>query len=452
MVKIIGCSSTDEKICAAAGRISTQKGTSLEIFDRSQDQEKNANLISKVTASGHTSTVEHIFFNLAFDNVSVVLEQFMIEFRLASFTVKSRRYVDFSESGFFIPEINEPDLKEKFISHVQGLFELYGKLTENGVPKEDARFVLPYCFFSNFFCSLNGRELIFVLRAMLFGRGSKIKEIRQAGVEILEQAKEYAPGVFGDFERQYSEYNDTADLDFLKLNSLKAHGEAVEILSFTPDAEKVIAESELIARFGISSAEAEKIAEENKKEIISALSKTGRPRAFESACFTIRFNDVSLATLTHFSRHRMQTLVLPDLDDTDRMRFILPPSVVSAGLEDEYKNAFESTAKLFEEMKKAGEEKSETVYCLLAGNTLDIVSVMNARELQLFMKLRSCSRAQWEINALAVELLAKLRGLFPSLFAFFGPSCFVTGKCPEGRLACGKMKEVVERFSGELKY
>ena len=103
MVKIIGCSNVDEKICAAAGRISTQKGTSLEILDRSQDRAKNANLISKVTASGHTSTVEHVFFNLACENVSVVVEQFLIEFRLASFTVKSRRYVDFSDSGYYEP-------------------------------------------------------------------------------------------------------------------------------------------------------------------------------------------------------------------------------------------------------------------------------------------------------------------------------------------------------------
>ena len=98
-VYIIGVSDTDEKVCAASGRISTQSGTALEIMEKSQDRDKNANLITKVTASGHTSTIEHIFFNLAFENVSVVVEQFMIEFRLASFTVKSRRYVDFSQSG-----------------------------------------------------------------------------------------------------------------------------------------------------------------------------------------------------------------------------------------------------------------------------------------------------------------------------------------------------------------
>ena len=48
---------------------------------------------------GHKSAA----FNLAFQNVSAYAEQFMLEFRLASFTVKSRRYVDFSNMGFVVP-------------------------------------------------------------------------------------------------------------------------------------------------------------------------------------------------------------------------------------------------------------------------------------------------------------------------------------------------------------
>ena len=85
---IVGLTDTGEQIPAASGRISTQAGTALEILELSKDAIKNANLISKVTRSGHTSTIEHTVFNLAFQNVSVLVEQFVIEFRLASFTVK----------------------------------------------------------------------------------------------------------------------------------------------------------------------------------------------------------------------------------------------------------------------------------------------------------------------------------------------------------------------------
>lgn len=61
------------------------------------------------------------------------------------------------------------------------LFALYDRLLALGVPKEDARFVLPYCFRSNFYVSLNARELMRVIEAMRFGRGRRYAEIRRAG-------------------------------------------------------------------------------------------------------------------------------------------------------------------------------------------------------------------------------------------------------------------------------
>ena len=74
---IIGMTDTDEKVTAAAGRVSTQEGTALSIWDKSQDKEKNTNLIGKVTASGHTSTVEHTYFQLAFQNYYADMGEFV---------------------------------------------------------------------------------------------------------------------------------------------------------------------------------------------------------------------------------------------------------------------------------------------------------------------------------------------------------------------------------------
>ena len=50
---IIGCSDCGEEVCAASGRISTQSGTALEIFERSHDKEKNKN-------SGVEKTIENL--------------------------------------------------------------------------------------------------------------------------------------------------------------------------------------------------------------------------------------------------------------------------------------------------------------------------------------------------------------------------------------------------------
>ena len=446
---IIGCSDCGEEVCAASGRISTQSGTALEIFERSHDKEKNRNLINKVTKSGHTSTVEHIFFNIAFENVSVVVEQFMIEFRLASFTVKSRRYVDFSDCGYLVPEFKSDEDKQAYTSAMDKLFSAYAKLTEKGVPKEDARFVLPYCFYSNFLCSLNGREMVNVLTAMLYGRGKKIKEIYDIGLSLLEQCREYAPGVFTDFELKGAKYYDEPDFDIDISDEKTASTEVCQILSVTSDGEKNIARCALIQKGDYSADSIEKIiaSDENVRKILKALVYSSRPRALESYNCTVRFNSVSLSTLTHFARHRIQNICIPNLIKADRDNYCLPETIkADEELLAIYNDAFSTMRELYSNLKAKGYDDNVLVYCVLSGNTVDIVTTMNARELMLFFRLRSCTRAQWEIQIYANDLLGKLRAISPDLFSLYGPSCYVLGYCPEGKMTCGRASEIKELF------
>ena len=93
-----------ERIVSCGGRISTRPGTAVELYRKATDKEKNLNLISKVVASGHKTVLEHHYFNIAFNQVSIFVEQYLIEFRLASFTIKSGRYVNFSNAGFNLPK------------------------------------------------------------------------------------------------------------------------------------------------------------------------------------------------------------------------------------------------------------------------------------------------------------------------------------------------------------
>lgn len=443
---VIGCSNVGQEVCAASGRISTQSGTALEIFERSHDEEKNTKLIGKVTKSGHTSTIEHIFFNLAFENVSVVVEQFMIEFRLASFTVKSRRYVDFSDCGYLVPEFKCDEDKARYTAVMDKLFAAYSSLTEMGIPKEDARFVLPYCFYSNFFCSLGGRELINVLNAMLYGRGSRIKEIYEIGLSLLEQCKELAPGLFIDFELKGQKYNDELDYGFDYDNDTSSY-ELCEILSYTPDGEENIARCALIEA-GYSPAAINGILADknNIKSILAKLTKSSRPRALESYNCTVKFNKVSLACLTHFARHRIQNICIPNLIKADRDSYVGPET-----LDDKasliYDEAFDDMFELYNELKEKGYDDNVLIYCVLSGNTVDIVTTMNAREMLLFFRLRSCTRAQWEIQAFANDFLKKLRKISPDLFSLYGPSCYVHGACPEGKMTCGRAAEIKEIFS-----
>lgn len=446
---VLGLSDTDEKIPAASGRISTQEGDASEIFAKSQDKEKNANLIQKVTRSGHNSTIEHTVFNLAFQDVSVFVEQFLIEFRLASFTVKSRRYVDFRKCGFYVPFLGKKELEDKFSETMEYLFNEYTAFVDAGVPKEDARFLLPYCLRSNFYCSVNARELLHMLRSMLFGRGSEFKELYDLGIQIYSQIEKLTPGIVADFYKRRPEKSDKIALGYM-FNNYEENNEnkkAVELISVFPDAEKCVARSALIWTRQYTPDAVEKIIadEGNVNKIIDCVIDSARPRPLETVNYTFRVNGVSLSTITHFARHRMHSLMVPSLTLTDRKKYIIPETVKNAGLIERYEAAFAKMNNLYEYLKSEGCTEEQAVYCQLSGNTLDIVSCMNGRELMLFMRLRTCTRAQWEIRDFAIEMLRQLREVSPAIFNKYGPSCFISS-CPEGAMCCGRTAEIKEYF------
>lgn len=450
-VSIVGVSDCGEKICAAGGRISTLPGNAKEILSKSEDTQKNSRLIKKVTSSGHTSVTEHIYFNLCFCDVSVLVEQFMIEFRLAAYTVKSRRYVDFSNAGYCVPEFQDDGLREKYISHIDSLFEDYGKLLELGIKKEDARFLLPYCFRSNFFCSLDGRELMLVIRSMLYGRGRFYPELVELGRSLEEQAKKIAPGIYEQAFEDSTPINDITDLSGICEISAVADkkAEICELISYTTDVDRAVAFSAVTNYSGLPSGEIDKLLSDSSvlKDTIERVMNCSRPRELEHISFTFRLNDLSLASITHLVRHRIHSLNIPPLYNVDKRKYIIPPEVKKNGEALKiYTEAFKRNIEFTASLKQADVDKYTLSYLDLAGNTLDVVSTMNGRQLVHFLCLRTCNRAQWEIREYACDMLKKLRKVSPCVFSHCGPTCFTYGRCPEGRLSCGKMKEVKDKF------
>ena len=75
-----------------------------------------------------------------------------------------------------------------------------------------------------------------------------------------------------------------------------------------------------------------------------------------------------------------------------------------------------------------------------------IVVTMNARSLFNFFSHRCCNRAQWEIRELAEKMYKLVYPIAPTLFSHAGPSCVVTGKCPEGSMTCGKIKDMKKKY------
>ncbi len=425
--KIVGQSDKGIVFSSAGARISTTEGTAFSVLEKSQENnEANVKLVGKVLNSGHKTVIEHHCFNIAFNNVSVIVEQFLIEFRLTSFTIKSRRYVDFSNAGYFMPQIENEKDKEKFEKTTQELFASYNELMKKGLIKEDARFLLPYNFKSNILCTCNARELLHIICTMIYGRGRQYKELVELGTQLKEQLEEIYPKLVENEKSKYEKYVLPQEIQ-VKQNPVEFVESDVELITNTKDIDKVID----------CALKLEGLQEFDVKTLIT----DGKlARVLEQVNFTFKITNITLASLTHFTRHRMHSHIIPNLNTIiNDNKYKMAPNIKE---NEEYKqifvNAINKTSNVIEELSHLG---SQTLsYLFVSGRTIDVMTTMNARELLWFLKLRSCDRAQWEIREIAIKMLKLLKATNPKIFSGFGPSCLVDGRCPEGRLTCGKMK------------
>ncbi|MBP7211754.1 FAD-dependent thymidylate synthase [bacterium] len=143
------------------------------IYEKAVDNEKMLNLISKVVASGHYSTIEHIQVSFAISNVSRACTHQLVRHRHASFSQKSQRYVkEKGQFDYIIPPTIEKnkELKEKFEKFMSEISNTYQEFVEAGIPAEDARFVMPNAASSALVMSLNLRELIHIANLRLCTR------------------------------------------------------------------------------------------------------------------------------------------------------------------------------------------------------------------------------------------------------------------------------------------
>jgi thymidylate synthase (FAD) len=100
-----------------------------------------------------------------------------------------------------------------------------------------------------------------------------------------------------------------------------------------------------------------------------------------------------------------------------------------------------ASLRLYRKMTEAGIPPEDARFVLPNAAGTKILITMNARELHHFFALRTCRRAQWEIRELALRMLRIARREAPLLFEAAGPGC-VRGRCPEGKMSCGKAAEV----------
>lgn len=129
-----------------------------------------------------------------------------------------------------------------------------------------------------------------------------------------------------------------------------------------------------------------------------------------------------------------------------RERVIMPP-LIEEKAEELFTSHIEAASEAYQRMVAEGVSREDARFVLPNAAETNLLMTMDGRSLHHFFGLRCCNRAQWEIRALADEMLNEVRGTEPELFRRAGPYCFQLGHCPEGRFTCGRMKEAISKYS-----
>lgn len=189
-VELLAITGEPEALIARCARVSHRsEGSGIE---------SDRKLIRKLIELGHDSVLEHAVATFEISGISRACANQLTRHRLASFVQESQRYVDVGDR----PLIRPPTFSAEGWAEAEKVFAaaqaLYADLVARGVPKEDARFVLPIGAETRLVMTANFRELRHILRLRL--HRSAQWEIRELARRMLTILQEHAPSVFEDLE------------------------------------------------------------------------------------------------------------------------------------------------------------------------------------------------------------------------------------------------------------
>lgn len=138
----------------------------------------------------------HMGYTFAVEKISRACSHQLVRHRVASFSQQSQRYITvkrLSERVVTPPSV-EAAGEPVFLEFVEKASEAYQWLVDQGVPKEDARFVLPNAAETSLLMTMDGRSLFHFFGLRCCNRSQW--EIRALADAMLSEARTTEPEVF----------------------------------------------------------------------------------------------------------------------------------------------------------------------------------------------------------------------------------------------------------------
>lgn len=211
----------------------------------------------------------------------------------------------------------------------------------------------------------------------------------------------------------------------------------VQLLAHTPAPEQLVAASAKLCYSAASIADLAAIEADKAAEFIDKLPEAHQS-PFEHVSFTFGIEGVSRAMLAQITRHRIASFSVQSQRYVNMFDFqyIVPESIAKhKEILAEYENIMYLIGDAYRMFRQLGIPAEDARFVLPNACETQMIVTMNARELMHFFSLRCCKRAQWEIRAVADEMLRLCKEVAPEIFAKAGPGC-MRGHCPEGKMGC----------------
>ncbi|MBP9022634.1 MAG: FAD-dependent thymidylate synthase [Spirochaetes bacterium] len=195
---------------------------------------------------------------------------------------------------------------------------------------------------------------------------------------------------------------------------------SVELIAYTPDAEKVIERAGRTCYLSF-----EKADDASAGKFIKARIKTGHDSILEHACASFRIKGVSRAFTHQLVRHRMASYSQQSQRyvSENEFSYILPPSIEeNSEAHKIYSDFMENSRIAYSKLREMNILKEDARFVLPNAVETEIVFTANFRELRHFFSIRLEKHAQWEIRRAAYEMLLIMKKIAPSVFDDFIPS------------------------------
>lgn len=196
-ITLIAHTPEPEKVIASAAKL-CYSSSDIESLMNGLTTEKIEAFIKKLTDLGHQSPLEHCTFTFGIEGVSRATSHQIVRHRIASYSQKSQRYVKEGQFDYIVPPTiynNSADLTvfDGLMQHIQ---EAYDYFIRNGIPAEDARFVLPNACETKLIMTMNIRSLLHFFEERCCNRAQW--EIRNMANAMLDICKKIAPNLFAN--------------------------------------------------------------------------------------------------------------------------------------------------------------------------------------------------------------------------------------------------------------